>query len=190
MEAHAEQDIVLVLMDKNVYDLSDGSGKCAAVVGMKDCLSETGAMVSDDSSQFLSHWDVCDRRDWANSEFYNSLPQSFRPLLRQVKIIASNGQTGGGKAVSDDYCFLAAEKEVFGTNTYANSDTESELKAFEYYSIAANQRKSADYYERSSYIGQVAGVPNRSVFCVTNMFKPSFTLENRNKFGISVHMAL
>ena len=87
MEAHEAQDIVLVLMDKDVYDLSDGSGKCAAVVGMKDCLNESGVMNSTPTS--TGGWKDSERRQWENNDFVNALPVGTRQFINNVKTPSS-----------------------------------------------------------------------------------------------------
>ena len=159
MEAHAEQDIVLVLMDKNVYDLSDGSGKCAAVVGMKDSLNERGQMNS--TATNVGGWNACERRQWCNNDFRNALPATTRALFKQFKSVAANGGSAESTAVtSDDYFTLPAEKEVFGETTYANATVEADFSQLDWYGTASNRIKKMnggafDYYNRSAYYSAV-----------------------------------
>lgn len=149
MEAHAEQDITLVLMDKNVYDLSDGSGKCAAVVGMKDCLKEKGPLTD---ALTYSGWASSERREWLNSSFKDAFPSAMKSLFRSVVVKTAN--LSGVIEAYNDYFSYFAEKEVMGSciNSEASEDV---LVWLEWYKTAANRKKTANgratgYFTRST----------------------------------------
>ena len=149
MEAHAEQDITLVLMDKNIYDLSDGSGKCAAVVGMKDCLKEKGPLVD---ALTYGGWTSSERREWLNSSFKDAFPSAMKSLFRSVAVKTAN--LSGVIEAYNDYFSYFAEKEVMGSciNSEASEDV---LVWFEWYKTAANRKKTANgratsYFTRST----------------------------------------
>ena len=149
MESHAAQDVKLVLMHAGQYPLS-GGGTANFVVGLKDCLSEGGKMDSGDNGDVFG-WDTCTRRTWCNGEFKNSLPPTLLPIFKQMQTIAANG-SGVTAVTSDDYFALAAEKEVFGTNKYADSTVELNLFQFDWYKTASNRQKNKGSWSRSHYL--------------------------------------
>lgn len=153
MEAHEAQTITLVLMDKNIYDLSDGSGKCAAVVGMKDCLNELGVMNSTDVS--AGGWNACERRMWCNGDFKDAIQSATKNIFKQFKVQTSaGGHTPATIITSDDYFTLAAEKESIGHSGYGTSAEASVLSWVEYYKTTSHRIKrvnkaAAWYWGRS-----------------------------------------
>ena len=96
-------------------------------------------------------WDTCTRRTWCNGEFKNSLPPTLLPIFKQMQTIAANG-SGVTAITSDDYFALAAEKEVFGTNKYADSTVELNLFQFDWYKTASNRQKGKGSWSRSHYL--------------------------------------
>ena len=156
MESHAEQDITLVLMDKGIYDLSDGSGKCAAVVGMKDCLKESGIMNSTPTN--AGGWDASERRQWCNNDFPNAFPPTLKALFKQFKTIAANGAEDTATTSTDMFA-LPAETEIFGKATYASSVAEASLHQFEWYKTKSHRRKKINgvagtHWGRSAFVGR------------------------------------
>lgn len=148
------EQIELVLMHPT-YPLVDG-GTAAFVVGMKDCLNGYFGMNS--SSTNAGGWNGCARRSRLNSTIYNQIPESFRQNLKLMNVwTASGGSQAGTEGVySIDYLALPAEKEVFGSNTRADSSIESQLFQFEWYKTSSNRIKkvygSNDWWwERSPY---------------------------------------
>ncbi len=136
-ESHVAQDVEIVLMSANpgAYKTVSGNKVPTFVWGLKDGLAngttgEYGYMNSSNTSS--GGWNKCARRTWCNSVFYNALPAGFRSVVSQVKVVTADG-TLSSTATSNDYCFLAAEKEVFGSNTYADSTAEASLSVFGYY---------------------------------------------------------
>ena len=127
MEAHASQDIVLVLMNKeqSYYVAMDGR-PCAAVIGMKDCLAEGGMIDSDPDT---NNYNNCQRRAWCNNEFMNALPPTFKSIVKLVNVYES------------DYALLPSENEIEGQ--------------LEYYETPANRKKggytSDGYFLRNIY---------------------------------------
>lgn len=188
MEAHAEQDITLVLMDKNVYDLSDGSGKCAAVVGMKDCLNEPGVMNSTPTS--TGGWKDSKRRQWANNDFVNALPAGTRQFIKQVKTPSSYPMGESETTVeTDDYALMLAEKEIFGSNPNSNASVEADLTQIEYYGAQPNRVKYANnnltYWWEKSIRSSV-----RTTFCRVSSDGSARYDEANLSRGICMHMAI
>lgn len=144
-ESHVAQDVEVVLMQANprAYKTVSGNKVPAFVWGLKNGLAngttgEYGYMNSSDTNS--GGWDKCARRTWCNGVFYNSLPAGFKGVISQVKVVTANGY-GSTTATSSDYCFLAAEFEVFGSHSYGNSVAESTLEQFLYYATGSNRIK-------------------------------------------------
>lgn len=120
------------------------------IVGTKECLAAPGKL---NNSTAGTSWADAARRTWCNNEFRNAIPSTFRGIFKQWSV-PYNTKTGGSSSASDQYFALAAEKEVFGSNTYAQG--ESSLFQFDYYKTAANRIKisgvngsACDYWTRS-----------------------------------------
>lgn len=157
-ESHVEQTVTFVLMNAGGKTLANatasGRTTCSFIVGMKNGLAETGYMNSSNTNS--GGWEACKRRTWCNNVFRNAIPEVLRDIFKQHLNVTANGFSGT-PVTSTDYFALPAEKEVFGSNTKANSTAEASLTQFEYYATEANRIKktgdsgSADYWwERSS----------------------------------------
>lgn len=156
-ESHVEQTVTFVLMNAGGKTLANatasGRTTCSFIVGMKNGLAETGYMNSSNTNS--GGWEACKRRTWCNSVFRNAIPEALRDIFKQHLNVTANGFSGT-PVTSTDYFALPAEKEVFGSNTKANSTAEASLTQFEYYATEANRIKkngdsgSADrWWERS-----------------------------------------
>ena len=168
-ESHVAQIVTLVLMNAGGKELctktTGGRSTCSFIVGQKNGLSngttgEYGYMNLSDTN--IGGWNGCARRTWCNSIYYNAIPTSLRPILKKFKNITANG-TDSTTVTSEDYFALAAEKEVFGSNTYGNSTAETSLTQFTYYATSSNRiKKTGDsgsayhWWERSPRSGYSA----------------------------------
>ena len=159
------ESIELVLMHPS-YPLADGS-TAAFVVGMKDCLNSTHQMNS--STTNAGGWSGCTMRSGLNNTIYNQIPESFRQNLKLMNVWTANGgsQSSTIGVYSEDYLALPAEKEVFGSNTYADESIESRLFQFDWYKTSSNRIKQASgrniyWWGRSTYSGS-----SYSFCCVT-----------------------
>ena len=153
----AEQTVTFVLMNAGGKTLANatasGRTTCSFIVGMKNGLAEKGYMNSSNTNS--GGWESCKRRTWCNNVFRNAIPEALRDIFKQHLNVTANSLSGT-TATSTDYFALPAEKEVFGSNTKADSTAEASLTQFEYYATEANRIKkagdsgSADYWwERS-----------------------------------------
>ena len=165
-ESHAEQTVTFALMNAGGKTLANttpsGRTTCSFIVGMKNGLAngtsgEYGYMNSSDTNS--GGWEACKRRKWCNEIFRNALPSTLRDIFKQHLNVTASGSSSG-TTTSTDYFALPAEKEVFGSNTYADSTAESGLSQFEYYKTAANRiKKQGDngaaytWWERSPFSG-------------------------------------
>ena len=155
-ESHVEQTVTFVLMNAGGKTLANatasGRTTCSFIVGLKNGLAEIGAMNSDNTAE--GGWDACPRRTWCNEVFRNAIPEALRGIFKQHLNVTANG-TGSTTVTSTDYFAFPAEKEVFGSNTNANSTAEASLTQFEYYATEANRIKTygdgvvLNWWERS-----------------------------------------
>lgn len=164
-ETHATQQVTLVLMDSQHYDLV-GGGKDHFVVGLKNCLNEKGYMNSADTS--AGSWESSARRAWCNNVFKNAIPETLRNCFKQFNVITCTEWNGTTNTTSNDYFALFAEKEVFGERTLSNETEAAALTQVAYYATEANRIKTVNgeagiWLERSPNAD-----PNGegSIFCV------------------------
>ena len=133
-ESHAKQTVTFVLMNVGGKTLAratpSGRNKCSFIVGLKNGLAEQGYMNSSNSNS--GGWNTCARRTWCNDVFRNAIPSTLRGIFKQHLNKTGNG-TGTSFVTSTDYFALPAEKEVFGSNSSANSTAEASLRQFQYY---------------------------------------------------------
>lgn len=138
-ESHAKQTVTFVLMNVGgkflARDTPSGRSKCSFIVGLKNGLAEQGYMNSSDTNS--GGWEACARRTWCNTVFRNAIPSTLRGIFKQHRNHTGNG-TGTSFVTSTDYFALPAEKEVFGSNSSANSTAEANLRQFKYYQTDRN----------------------------------------------------
>lgn len=169
-ESHAAQTVTMVLMHAGGKTLASataaGQTTCNYVVGLKNGLAEYGYMNSSNTNS--GGWDSCARRTWCNSVFLSAIPSTLRGIFKQHKNITASGSSTA-TTTSTDYFALPAEKEIFGSTTYANSTAETSLTQFQWYKTAANRiKKTGDsgsaysWWERSPYSG------NSTYFCIVD----------------------
>ena len=136
-----EESIELVLMHPT-YPLADGS-TAAFAVGMKDCLNSAQRMGLSPTN--AGGWNGCVMRTGLNSTIYNQIPKCFRQNLKLMNVWTANGgnQSGTVGVYSQDYLALPAEREVFGSNTWADPTIESQLTQFQWY-VSGNRTKKVN----------------------------------------------
>lgn len=154
-ETHAAQQVTLVLMDSQHYDLV-GGGKDHFVVGLKNCLNERGYMNSTNTN--VGSWEASARRAWCNNVFKNAIPETLRNCFKQFEVITCTKWNGTTNTTSNDYFALFAEKEIFGKRTRSNETEAAALTQIEYYATEANRIKTVngsagDWWERSPGAG-------------------------------------
>ena len=168
-ESHAAQNVTMVLMDSQHYDLvtatAGGSTKDHFVVGLKNCLNEPGYMNS--TATNIGSWNACARRAWCNDVFRAAIPQTLRNCFKQFQVITAAAVDSTVNQTTNDYFALFAEKEVFGERTFSNETEAAALTQIEYYETAANRIKtingSADEWWERSPVPGFGGAGNFSV---------------------------
>lgn len=145
-ESHVEQDVTFVLMDTTCTGFtfaeatSGGKTVPSFIVGMKNCLTESGYMNS--SMDNTNGWSGCARRAWCNDVFRNAISSAIRGIFKQFKW--KQGQGGGetsGLFETTDYFGLAPEKAVFGSTIFAQSDEAALYAQWEWYQTTSNRVK-------------------------------------------------
>lgn len=137
-ETHAAQSVELVLMHQGGVKLADGNA-CHFVVGMKDCLNESGYMNRSDTNS--GSWDSCARRSWCNGAFRQAIPDSLRPIFKQMQTITADEYKSTTLKTSTDYFALPAEREVSDASRYSNSTEWASLVQFTWYATSVNRIK-------------------------------------------------
>ena len=153
-EPHAAQSVELVLMHQGGVKFTDGKD-CHFVVGMKDCLNESGYM--NGSATNSGSWDGCDRRSWCNGAFRQAIPDALRPIFKQMRTTTAEIYNGTTLKTSTDYFALPAECEVFSTRASSNSTEAASLVQFTWYATVANRKKKVNgrnstWWERSPFV--------------------------------------
>ena len=144
-ESHAAQTVELVLMDTTCtgFTITNTSKKPSFIVGMKNCLNETGYMNSSD--QNTNGWSGCARRTWCNSVFYNAIPSTLRPIFKQFTWKQGKGSgASSGLLSTNDYFALPPEKAIFGSRTYSFSDEADLYSNWEWYQTSTNRKKTVN----------------------------------------------
>ena len=160
-ESHAAQDVKLVLMHAGDYPLqtatASGRTTCSFVVGLKDCLNETGYMNKEQTS--VGSWNASNRRAWCNNTFRNAFPSALVGIFKQFKTITANGASDySNYTTTVDYFALPGELEILPQSSidysYSIPCESSRLFQFEYYAASENRIKkvngtAAQYFLRS-----------------------------------------
>lgn len=156
-ESHEQQEVTFVLMNVGgktlVKATESGRAECSFIVGMKNCLVNTGYMDLEDTAVDYSK---VPRRIWCNTTFKNSIPSTLLPIFKQFYNISGKANNTAGVTIkTSDYFSLPAEIEVFGkvTNSVAG-----EGKQFQWYKTASRRNKKlgdngaiSEWWERSAY---------------------------------------
>lgn len=162
-ESHREQDVEFVIGDFEHDDLAtpiNGHTKSAVTLLQKDCLmdatsasnvnngasdTEKGYMNSTNTS--VGGWKSCARRTWCNNVYFSALPSAWQSMVKTVNKKASVGNNSSTIETVQDKIFLAAEIEIFGSDTNSMS---GEGTQYQYYKNATANRYKMPKYTSSS----------------------------------------
>lgn len=167
-ETHTAQDVTLVIMNEGYSVNGVDNSHVHFVVGLKNCLNETGYMNSTGTN--AGGWKNCARRGWCNSIFYASFPDTLKPIFKLFNTKTANGGYTNYSAINtaEDRFALFAGKEIFNTEQngaasngfpaysggYSMKTEADNLSQITWYATAANRLKqvsgsNAFWWERS-----------------------------------------
>lgn len=163
-ESHAAQTVELVLSHAGATKgITRADGKPIHFqVDQVNSLNNYGHMNS--TSTNSGSWNGCALRAWCNAIYYNAIPETLRPIFKQMKVTAAETYNGSTLKESDDFFALRAEKEVFGAKTLSNAKEAAALEQIDWYKTAANRKKLGNgsaypWWERSPHAS------NSAYFC-------------------------
>lgn len=156
------QSINMVLVNsggKELVDPINGKTECAFVLGMDSILAGVGGRLAlmNPTNTNTGGWDDCKRRAWCNTNFRNAVDDDIRGIFKKIVNTTADGNSDT-TVDSEDYFFLAAEKEVHGVNTNASSNAELELSQFKYFETSANKYRTSSWFNRSPHKGNTGWV--------------------------------
>ena len=139
------EDVTLVILGFDHDDLSDGSGKAAMTVGMKELLATEYRMNATRTN--VGSWNNCEMRTLRMPALLAQLPSDLQDVIKQVKKKTTAGNTSTSITTSTDKLWLLAKVEVDGTTDlgYVN-----EGKQYEYWKTVKDGTVDDDRIKRSS----------------------------------------
>ena len=147
-----------VLTNENHYG---GTHTTAGLTfGMVDCVGRY-KMNSDRTNS--GGWGECLMRTSTMPTLQSGMPDT----LAQVKVPYVDSDNQSSILYSDDYMFLPAEKEVFGTRTYSPTVEANALTQFAYYKNGGSKIKSLSGSAVSWWLRSVP-YSGSSLFCFVN----------------------
>lgn len=172
-EPHVAQDITLVLMDTDRYELEtpvlnmDGTprNRCSFVVGMKNALLETGYLQSGNTPSQTTVWGTMHRRYWCDAAFPGALPTDLVSAFKRFNVIF-RGQNNYSisSIVSLFSMFSLGEITEVEPDYYDDTERNAVLPVLEYYNTPENRIKHAGlnggivkYWTRSSFTYKTSG---------------------------------
>ncbi len=182
-EAHVAQEVTMVLLHRGGKTLTNGE-ECNFIVGIKNNLKEAGAI--EPIIDRARNWEDSERRIWCNQEFRNAIPHTLRPIFKQhvnKTVSLCNSDT---LIESKDWFALAAEKEIFGKNTYSRPAEANALTQFAYYQTEANRiKKMGDTGSAQNWWTRSPKTNYANTFCAVSSAGAAITNTLSNKYGLS-----
>lgn len=136
-------------------------------------------------------WDACGMRTYLNNTVFKGLPQQWRAMIKEVNILASEGNTSAVIKTSKDKLFLFSQAEVgFNDNDvpYKNEvDTGAEQKTFAIFTDS-NSRTKKYYNGEGAAHGWWLRSPNSSYtthFCSVYDYGSSSYYSAINSNGVA-----
>lgn len=130
--------ITLVILDYYHDDLSDGSGKAAVTLGMRDLLNDY-KMYETGQTNAVS-WQNSSMRTYMNT-LITQLPSDLQPLIKTVNKKTSAGNMSSDIITTQDKLFLPSYVEIkpTPTNIYVDEGT-----TYKYWNDLFNEHPSSD----------------------------------------------
>ena len=154
------------LTDANAYGKATATGKAGITFQMHD-LFETGYKMNSSNTN-SGGWKSSAMRTSAMKTIKGYMPAAWQTAIKPVnKASGLGGGSSSGTETVSDICFLLAEIEVFGSNTYSVSGEGMQYAYYKAGNSKVKNIKSTGYnyhwWERSPYSG------DGESFCVVYM---------------------
>ena len=189
-ETQAAQDVIFIILNvggKELVTPINNHTTCAFIVGFKDCFKTTGVMFTGSSNY---GWSSSGRRSWCNSQLYNAIPSTLKPIFKQHNNYVGNSYSATSSTKTQDYFCLPSVKEVTGGYGSASETAESSNTQLTYYVTSANRIKkvngTANTYWTSSkryYSGSTSSY--RRYMCYVNTGGNTGTNGTTSTYGIA-----
>lgn len=140
-ETQPAQDVEMIIVHLGLY--KDANDKTVnAIVQLKNVLSTAGRMNTTVINS--GSWESCPRRTWCNSNFYNAIASTIRPIFKQFKTVTAKENNSSEITTSIDYFALPAEKELLEWEVNGTAEEAAALTQWDYYKVTANRIKRKD----------------------------------------------
>lgn len=147
---------------------SDSDTKALITVELTTVMPDAGVMNT--TATNAGGWHSCARRSWCNTNFFNSLPEYIKNLIKTVDKSTSSGGQSSTIVTSVDKIFLLSERELGITQPQGTPggmavpiisfSYDGEGYKYNYYSTSGNNIKyGSTYWTRSP------SIMNSSSFC-------------------------
>ncbi len=152
------------LTDTAAYGEETATGKAGITFQMHGLFATAYKMNSTNTNS--GGWKSSDMRTSTMATMKGYLPAAWKTVIKPVnKVSGTGGGSSSGTETVSDSCFLLAEIEVFGSNTYSVS---GEGTQYAYYKAGNSKVKNTESYayhwwERSPYSG------NGNSFCFVTL---------------------
>lgn len=149
---------------------SDHTSKAGLTLQMKNCLNTRYAMNSTNTN--AGGWQGSDMRTTTLPAIYNTLPSEWKSVIKMVdKKAANGGNTNYSTTVTtSDNLFLLAEKEIFGSVSYAQ-DGANEGTQYDYWASHNTANDRIKYYGKAGALsttlwwGRSSSSHSAGIFC-------------------------
>ena len=139
------EDVTLVILGFDHDDLSDGSGKAAMTVGMKELLATEYRMNATNTN--AGSWNNCEMRTLRMPTLLAQLPSDLQDVIKQVNKKTTAGEESDSIIVSADKLWLFARVEIEGTTEAGYA---GEGQQYEYWKTVKDGTVAADKIKKLS----------------------------------------
>lgn len=149
---NAGKEIEMLTVGMEMDEVTVGSEPMVWIIGNisngevifvpKWCLATTRQMNSTNTN--VGGWNSSALRTWLNGDFYNSLPSSVKPYIKDRTFQTSQGNKSTALQSATDKIWLPREYEVFGVTTYAaaTEHTDGGAEQFSIFGTQGNRIKT------------------------------------------------
>lgn len=183
-ESNPAQNVQLVLSHAGAtagISRADG-GEIHFQVDQVHGLQNRGYMNSSNTN--AGSWEGSHRRAWCNDVYRNAVPSDLRDIFKLMKVSTAQSYNGSSIKETEDYFALRAEKEIFGSRTYSNTNEANALAQVDWYKTASHRIKqsggsASHWWERSPHSGSA------SRFCYVSSYGGASGNGASNAYGLA-----